>query len=140
MKILAVNAGSSSMKFQLFEMPEEKVLVSSTFERIGLDNSFYSIKVDDKKTKKDAVLLNHEDACNLFLNELLENKIVSNLEEISSIGHRIVHGADKYNKSVLIDDTVIKDIEECIPLAPLHNPAGILGIRAMRKLYQMLKM
>lgn len=133
MKILAVNAGSSSMKFQLFEMPEEKALVSSTFERIGLDNSFYSIKVDDKKTKKDAVLLNHEDACNLFLNELLENKIVSNLEEISSIGHRIVHGADKYNKSVLIDDTVIKDIEECIPLAPLHNPAGILGIRAMRE-------
>jgi acetate kinase len=133
MKILAVNAGSSSMKFQLFEMPEEKVLVSSTFERIGLDNSFYSIKVDDKKTKKEAVLLNHEDACNLFLNELLENKIVSNLEEISSIGHRIVHGADKYNKSVLIDDTVIKDIEECIPLAPLHNPAGILGIRAMRE-------
>ena len=133
MKILAVNAGSSSMKFQLFEMPEEKVLVSSTFERIGLDKSFYSIKVNDEKTKKEAVLLNHEDAVRLFLKDLLDNKIINDLNEISCVGHRIVHGADKYNKSVLIDDEVISDIEKCIPLAPLHNPAGILGIRAIKE-------
>ena len=95
MKILAVNAGSSSMKFQLFEMPEEKVLVSSTFERIGLDKSFYSIKVNDEKTKKEAVLLNHEDAVRLFLKDLLDNKIINDLNEISCVGHRIVHGADK---------------------------------------------
>ena len=133
MKILAVNAGSSSMKFQLFDMPSEKVLVSSTFERIGLDNSFYSIKVDGQKTKKEATLDNHVDAVRLFLTELLENKIVNSLDEIEAVGHRTVHGADKYSKPVIIDETVITDIEAFAPLAPLHNPAGVLGIRAIQE-------
>lgn len=131
MKILSVNAGSSSMKFQLFEMPSENVLVSSTFERIGLDNSFYSIKVNGEKTKKEVVLNDHEDAVRLFLKELLDNKVVSNLDEIEAVGHRTVHGADKYSRSVIINNTVISDIESFAPLAPLHNPAGVLGIRAV---------
>jgi acetate kinase len=119
------------MKFQLFDMPDEKVLVSSTFERIGLNNSFYSIKLNGEKIKKEIPLENHEDAVRLFLKELLENGIVSNLDEIESVGHRIVHGADKYSKSVIIDNNVISDVESFIPLAPLHNPSGILGVKAI---------
>lgn len=133
MKILAVNAGSSSMKFQLFDMPSEKVLVSSIFERIGLENSFYSVKINGEKTKKEAILNNHGDAVRLFLKELIENGIVNNFDEIEAVGHRTVHGADKYSKSVLIDDTVISDMESFAPLAPLHNPAGVLGIRAVKE-------
>ncbi|MDD4298536.1 MAG: acetate kinase [Bacilli bacterium] len=131
MKVLAVNAGSSSMKFQLFDMPSEKVLVSSTFERVGLGNSFYSIKINDKKTKKEADVDNHEEAVRIFLEELLDNKIVDNLNEIETVGHRIVHGADKYSKSIMIDEKVLKDVEKFYPLAPLHNPAGVLGVRAV---------
>lgn len=131
MKVLAVNAGSSSMKFQLFDMPSEKVLVSSTFERVGLGNSFYSIKINDKKTKKEADVDNHEEAVRIFLKELLDNKIVDNLNEIETVGHRIVHGADKYSKSIMIDEKVLKDVEKFYPLAPLHNPAGVLGVRAV---------
>ncbi|MDD2470053.1 MAG: acetate kinase, partial [Bacilli bacterium] len=123
--------GSSSMKFQLFDMPSEKVLVSSTFERVGLGNSFYSIKINDKKTKKEADVDNHEEAVRIFLEELLDNKIVDNLNEIETVGHRIVHGADKYSKSIMIDEKVLKDVEKFYPLAPLHNPAGVLGVRAV---------
>jgi acetate kinase len=132
MKILAVNAGSSSMKFQLFNMPEEEVLVSSTFERIGLDNSFYTIKLNGEKIKKEVSLDNHETAVRLFLNELINNNIIESLDEIKSVGHRIVHGADKYSNSVIIDDTVIEDIDKFSILAPLHNPAGLLGVRAIK--------
>lgn len=132
MKILAVNAGSSSMKFQLFDMPSENVLVSSAFERIGLDNSFYSIKVNDKKIKKEVALNNHEEAVHLFLQELLDNGVVSSLDEIGAAGHRIVHGFDKYTQAVIADETVINDIESFSSLAPLHNPAHVLGIRAVK--------
>jgi acetate kinase len=133
MKVLSVNAGSSSMKFKLFDMPSESVLVSSTFERIGLDNSFYSIKINGEKFKKEAVLNNHIDAVHIFLKELLDKGIVNSLEEISSVGHRIVHGADKYSNSVIITDEVINDIESFASLAPLHNPAGTLGVRAIKE-------
>ncbi|MDD2203030.1 MAG: acetate kinase [Bacilli bacterium] len=133
MKILSVNAGSSSMKFQLFDMPSEKVLVSSTFERIGLNNSFYTIKVNGQKIKKEASLENHTEAVCLFLNELQANKFVSNLDEIEAVGHRVVHGGDKYSESAIIDEKVIEDIKSFIPLAPLHNPAGILGINSIRE-------
>lgn len=132
MKILAVNAGSSSAKFQLFDMPSENVLASSTFERIGLDRGFYTIKINDNKIKKEVDIENHKMAVDLLLNELLENNIIDSLDEIEAIGHRMVHGADKYSKPVLINEEVITDVANFASLAPLHNPAGIVGIRAIQ--------
>ena len=133
MKILAVNCGSSSLKFQMYEMPEENVLISGVFERIGIENSFYTIKINGEKIKKDVVLNNHEDAVRILVDELLERKIVDSLDEIKGIGHRVVQGADKFDKSVLVDDSVLKTIDELSSLAPLHNPAALIGINAFKE-------
>lgn len=133
MKILSVNAGSSSLKFQMYEMPEENVLISGVFERIGLNDSFYTIKLNGEKTKKMAVLETHKDAVKILIDELFENNVITDLNEIKGIGHRIVQGADKFDKSVLIDDEVIKTIDELSLLAPLHNPAAIIGIKAFKE-------
>ncbi len=133
MKILAVNAGSSSLKFQVYEMPEEKVLISGVFERIGIDNSFYTIKLNGEKIRKDVELSNHSVAVGFLTKELLENNIVESLEEIKGVGHRIVQGADKFDKSVVVDDMVEKIISDLSPLAPLHNPAAVVGIKAFRE-------
>ena len=133
MKILSVNAGSSSLKFQMYEMPEEKVLISGVFERIGIENSFYTIKLNGEKIKKEAVLSNHTDAVKILTNELLENNIVSDLSEIKAIGHRMVHGGEKYANSVLLTEDVIKTVEELSDLAPLHNPANLVGVRAFKE-------
>lgn len=133
MKILSVNAGSSSLKFQMYEMPEEKVLISGVFERIGIENSFYTIKLNGEKIKKETVLNNHTDAVKILTNELLENNIVSDLNEIKAIGHRMVHGGEKYASSVLLTEDVIKTVEELSDLAPLHNPANLVGVRAFKE-------
>ena len=133
MKILSVNAGSSSLKFQMYEMPEEKVLISGVFERIGLENSFYTIKKDGEKIKKEKNLSNHAEAVQTLIDELLENKVIESLDEIKGVGHRIVHGGEKYAESVVIDDDVIKTIDELKELAPLHNPANLIGINAFIK-------
>lgn len=133
MKILAVNAGSSSLKFQMFEMPEEKVLISGNFERIGLDNSFYTIKLNGEKIKKEVELKNHEEAVNDLIQELLDNKIIASLDEIKGVGHRIVQGADYFDKTVVIDEKVLKTIDDLSLLAPLHNPAAVVGIKAFQK-------
>lgn len=133
MKILSVNAGSSSLKFQMYEMPEEKVLISGVFERIGIENSFYTIKLNGEKNKKEAVLNNHTDAVKILTNELLENNIVSDLSEIKAIGHRMVHGGEKYASSVLLTEDVITAVEELSDLAPLHNPANLVGVRAFKE-------
>ena len=133
MKILSVNAGSSSLKFQMYEMPEEKVLISGVFERIGIDNSFYTIKLNGEKIKKEVVLSNHTDAVKILTNELLENNIVSDLSEIKAIGHRMVHGGEKYASSVLLTEDVITAVEELSDLAPLHNPANLVGVRAFKE-------
>ena len=133
MKILAVNAGSSSLKFQMYEMPEEKVLISGVFERIGIDNSFYSIKLNGEKTKKEAVLKNHEDAVKILINELFENKVIESLNEIEGVGHRVVHGGSKYASSIVIDEDVTNQIKELFDLAPLHNPANLLAINAFQR-------
>ncbi len=133
MKILAVNTGSSSLKFTAYEMPEEKVLMTGTFEKIGLEDSFYTIKYNGEKVKKEVFMPTHEKAANLVIEELLNNKIVDSLEEIKGVGHRVVHGGDRYNGPAIIDNKVIKDIEELAPLAPLHNPAHLIGIKAMQK-------
>lgn len=130
MKILSVNAGSSSLKFQAYEMPEEKVLISGVFERIGIDNSFYTIKINGEKIKKNAELKNHGDAVRILANELIENNVVSDLKEIEGVGHRLVHGGEKYADSVIIDDDVIKTVDELSDLAPLHNPANLTGVKA----------
>ena len=129
MKILSVNAGSSSLKFQMYEMPEEKVLISGTFERIGINGGMYTIKINGEKIKKEKELANHSVAVQTLIDELLENKVIESLDEIKGVGHRIVHGGEKYAKSVVIDEDVIKTVEELSSLAPLHNPANLLGVR-----------
>ncbi len=130
MKILSVNAGSSSLKFTLFEMPEGKNLISGYFEKIGLSDSFYSIKINGEKVKKIEYIKNHDSAVEILIKELLENNIISSLEELDGVGHRVVHGGEKYSNSVIIDEKVIETINDLVPLAPLHNPANLIGIKA----------
>ena len=139
MKILSVNCGSSSLKFQMYEMPEEKVLIKGNFERIGIDNSFYSYKLNGEKIKKEVSLTNHAEAVKILVKELLDNKIVDSLDEIKGIGHRVVQGADKFDKSELVTDQVIKTIDELSPLAPLHNPAALVGINAFMSIVSSAK-
>lgn len=130
MKILSVNTGSSSLKFQLYEMPEEKVLISGVFERIGIGESFYTIKINGEKIKKEVELKDHKVAFEYLVKELLENNIVKSLEEIKGIGNRVVQGGSYFNKTEKVDEEVISKIDELSALAPLHNPAAIVGIRA----------
>ena len=130
MKVLSVNAGSSSLKFQMYEMPEEKVLISGVFERIGIDAPFYTIKINGEKIKKEVELPNHKVAFEILVKELMDYKVVESLDEIKGIGHRVVQGGDYFNKTVVIDDEVIAKIDELSTLAPLHNPAAITGIKA----------
>ena len=134
MKILSVNAGSSSLKFQMYEMPEEKVLISGVFERIGLDGGMYTIKINGEKTKKEKELKDHSVAVQTLIDELLENKIISSLDEIKGVGHRLVHGGEKYAESVVITEDVIKTVDELSDLAPLHNPANLIGVRTFMEL------
>ncbi len=136
MKILSVNAGSSSLKFQLYEMPEEKVLMSGLMERIGVGNSFYTIKVNGEKIKKEVELNNHEEAFKVLVEELKANNVVDSLDEIKGIGHRVVQGGDYFDKTVVINDEVLLKIEELSPLAPLHNPAAITGIKAAMEVFK----
>lgn len=130
MKVLSVNAGSSSLKFQMYEMPEEKVLISGVFERIGIDAPFYTIKINGEKIRKEVELPNHKVAFEILVKELMDYKVVESLDEIKGIGHRVVQGGDYFNKTVVIDDEVIAKIDELSTLAPLHNPAAITGIKA----------
>lgn len=135
MKILSVNAGSSSLKFQLYEMPEEKVLISGLMERIGIGNSFYTIKVNGEKIKKEVELENHAQAFEALVNELKENNVVESLDDIKGIGHRVVQGGDYFDKTVVCDDEVLAKIEELSTLAPLHNPAALTGIKAAKEVF-----
>lgn len=130
MKVLSVNAGSSSLKFRLYEMPEEKLLMKGMFERIGLDDSQYSLKIGDKKIEKEIEIMDHSEAVNILLNELIDNKLIKSLNEIKAVGHRVVHGGNKYSKSVILTKRVMKEINEISDLAPLHNPASISGATA----------
>lgn len=133
MIILSVNAGSSSLKFTGFEMPSEDVLISGVFERIGIDNSFYTIKVNGEKIKKEVELPNHKVAFEILIKELMDNKIVESLDEIKGVGHRIVQGGAYFDRTVVADEDAISKIEELSSLAPLHNPAAIVGINAARE-------
>lgn len=132
-KIMAVNAGSSSLKFQLFEMPSEQVLCNGIMERIGLEEGIFTIKFNDQKVVVKQAIADHKIAVQLVLEALLQHKIVSNLNEITGVGHRVVHGGELYNTSVELTTKVEKDIEDLADLAPLHNPANLVGYRAFAK-------
>lgn len=135
MKILGVNAGSSSLKFTLFDMPEEKELISGVFERIGIENSFYTIKLNGEKIKKETELKDHKAAFELLVKELIDNKIVDSLDEIAGIGHRIVQGGSYFDKTVLATEDNISIVEKLSSLAPLHNSAAVVGIRAAQSVF-----
>ena len=130
MKILSVNAGSSSLKFRLYDMPKEELLMKGTIERIGLSDGVYSIRIGDNKVEKDIDFADHEEAVQLLLKDLIDQKVIKSLDEIKAVGHRIVHGGNKYSKSVILNKRVIKEINSISDLAPLHNPAGLLGVQA----------
>jgi len=132
-KVISVNAGSSSLKFQMFEMPQETVLTSGIIERIGFEDAIFSIKVNDEKFKKVQPIHDHRDAVAMVLDALIAHKIVGSLDEIKGVGHRVVHGGEIYANSVIVDAKVEKDIEDLSDLAPLHNPANLIGYRAFAK-------
>ena len=132
MIVLSVNAGSSSLKFQAYDMPEETVLISGNFERIGMKESFYTIKLNGEKIKKEVELKNHEEALQILMEELIENKFVEYLDDIKAIGHRIVQGGSYFDKTVEMTDENIKKVRDLSSLAPLHNPAAVKGIKAAK--------
>ena len=133
MKFLCVNAGSSSLKFQLVEMPEEKVIISGYIEKIGADDSFWNTKVNGKKIKGEKPLKNHTEAVEVLIDELIKYGAVESMDEIAAVGHRVVHGGEKYADSVIIDDQVISDIESLTKFAKLHHPGNLAGIKAMKE-------
>ena len=133
MKLLCVNAGSSSLKFQLFEMPEEKVIISGYIEKIGLEDSFWTTKINGEKIKGAKYLKNHTEAIQVMVDELLTHKAVESLDEIKGVGHRVLHGGEKYSQSVLIDEEVIQSIKDLTKLGPLHLPGNLAGIEAMQE-------
>ena len=132
MIVLSVNAGSSSLKFQAYDMPEENVLISGVFERIGMKESFYTIKLNGEKIKKEVELKNHERALEILMEELIDTEIVSSLDEIKAIGHRIAQGGPYFDKTEEMTEENIKKVRELAVLAPLHNAAAIKGIKAAK--------
>ena len=134
MKIMSVNAGSSSLKFQLLEMPQEEVLCEGLVESIGSgEMGTYKIETAEGKFVNKFVIENHGVAVDLMLKDLVDRNIISSLDEIDGVGHRVVHGGVRFTQSAVITPEVVKEIEDVIPLAPLHNPAHITGIKAFQK-------
>lgn len=129
--IMSLNSGSSSLKFQVFRMPAEVLIASGLIERIGLPSSVFTVKANDHEESAILDIPNHKEAIRLVLESLKSHGIVSDLKEIAGIGHRIVHGGEKYSASVVINEQVEKDIELLSDLAPLHNPANLLGVRVI---------
>jgi acetate kinase len=137
MKILVINAGSSSLKYQLIDVENEKVLAKGLCDRIGLDNSFLKhTKISNDTVVIDKDMYNHKIAVQEVMHALTDKKIgvISNISEISAVGHRVVHGGEKFSKSVIINDEVLSTLKDCIELAPLHNPPNIIGIDACRQI------
>ena len=131
-KVMAVNAGSSSLKFQLFNMPSEEVVTSGIFERIGLEEGIFTIKYNGEKKTVNCPIPDHQVAVDMLLKALIEEGIVESLSEINACGHRIVHGGEYFNDSAVVDADVENKVEELCELAPLHNPAHLIGYRAFR--------
>ena len=135
MKILVLNCGSSSLKFQLIDMENEERLVKGNFERIGGMKTTLKLNIRGEKSEILRIARDYDEAISFVLEVLQkpENNLISSIDEIEAVGHRIVHGGELFGESVFITDEVIKEIEKCIDLAPLHNPAGLAGIRAAQK-------
>lgn len=135
MKILVLNCGSSSLKYQLINMETEEVMASGKYERIGEDEAFITHKVNGQKIEIKNPAYNHSEAIDFTLKQLTnpEYKVIDSLDEINAIGHRLVHGGEKISESVIIDDNVVDVLKEYTDLAPLHNPACILGIEACKE-------
>lgn len=135
MKILVINCGSSSLKYQLIDMEGEKLLAKGNFERIGEEEAFVTHKVNGEKYVIKSPVMDHEAALKIVLEQLVHKDygVIKDLSEISAVGHRLVHGGEIFDKSVIIDEDVIEKYASCSSLAPLHNPATILGIRACQK-------
>lgn len=133
MKVLSVNAGSSSLKFSLFDMANNNILASGVFERIGIEGSTFTIKFNGEKIVQEVELNNHVDAVNILIDKLISLDIIKSLEEINGIGHRVAHGKDYFDKSTIINDSVLEKLRELKDMAPLHNPANLLGIEAFEK-------
>lgn len=137
MKILVINCGSSSLKYQLIDMKNEEVMAKGLVERIGIEGSILTHRPEGMdKVVIEQPMKDHKDAIKLVLDALIDKKhgVISDMSEISAVGHRVVHGGEKYSESVLIDDEVLKAIDECTKLAPLHNPPNIIGINACKAL------
>ncbi len=137
MKVLVINCGSSSLKYQLINMETEESLAQGLVERIGIEGSILTQKVPGRdKYIIEQPMADHKDAIKLVLDALVDGNhgVISSMDEISAVGHRVVHGGEKYSESVVIDDVVMESLEECVKLAPLHNPANIIGINACKSL------
>ena len=132
-KYLVINAGSSSLKFSLYEMPDSKEIVNGIVEKIGSNDSSYTIKYNGERKSESKVISNHSEAVYTMIDILLNNKFINDVSEIIGIGHRVLHGGEKYSHSVLITDEVLKDIEDLTKLGPLHHPGNLAGIKAMLK-------
>ena len=134
MKILEINAGSSSVKYQVFDMEDESVLAKGICEQIGDEKGTFTYKVParDYKFEEDVHMANHAEAIKLVMDNLVCEKhgVLKSFDEISAVGHRVLHGGEKFSGSVLVDDKVIEAIVECCELGPLHNPHNLTGIRA----------
>ena len=131
--ILAINAGSSSLKFQLLDMPGEQVTAKGQIERIGLSDSVFSIKSAKGKTEKTQDIKDHEEGAKMLLDMLIREDVVKSYDEIDGVGHRVVHGGEVFSDSVLIDKQILEQLEALSGLAPLHNPANIVGIKEFKK-------
>ena len=132
MKILVINAGSSSLKFQLIDMENESVIAKGLVERIGIEGSKLTHKYDGKEFELTVPMKDHSAAMKHVLDALMdaEHGVIKSIDEIGAVGHRVLHGGDKFTASCIIDQPCLDAIEECIPLGPLHNPANLMGIRA----------
>lgn len=132
-KVMSINAGSSSLKFQMFEMPEEKVLVSGVIERIGFEDAYFTIKINGEKEKKVLPIKNHKQGVEILLNSLIEKQVIKSLDEINGVGHRMVQGGDLFKESVKVEKDTIEKVSQFNELAPLHNPAAIVGYEAFNE-------
>lgn len=133
-KIMAVNAGSSSLKFQLIEMPAEESIVSGVIERIGMDDAVINVKFKGEKKSRTLPIADHKEAVEILFDVLVSEKVVDSLEEINGVGHRVVHGGEAFSVSTIIDEEVARTIEDLSDLAPLHNPANLTGYEAFKKM------
>ncbi|MBN2540952.1 MAG: acetate kinase [Bacilli bacterium] len=138
-KIMAVNAGSSSLKFQLLEMPEEKLVTSGIVERIGMKHSIFSIKVNGEKLEETLEIENHGIAVNILLNKLIDLKIIASFDEIAGVGHRVVHGGDRIAESIVLEQDEIDYLESIVDLAPLHLGPNLIGIKAFKEVLPHVK-